>query len=312
MYKTERITDDSYNDIQFLYLECFKMLRSHDFIKTKYYTKSFGLRNVGVLAKSDTAELAGFYGVFPIILNYENKDILVAQSGDTMTSPNHRKKGLFIKLAKETYELAESLDVKLVFGFPNKFSFPGFKKKLNWSFYGCMQTYVIEVFTLPICEIVSKISKLKPLYDKFIAYNLKKYLVPIEKINYELFNQTKVKGLIKKNETFFRYKLQKNNVYVIEMDGVQVLMKVDDHLIVGEIGATKEVGSGKVIYVVKKLAKKLGCKKVIFNLSPNHWLSEVLSGELSAKEGLPIGFYSMSDDIDCQDIQFSNADFDTF
>lgn len=312
MYKTERITDDSYTDIQFLYLECFQIQKSHNFVKRKYDTHSFGLKNVGVLAKSESNELAGFYGVFPTILNYENKEILIAQSGDTMTSPNHRKKGLFIKLAKETYELAHTLDIKLIFGFPNKFSYPGFKKKLDWVFYGFMQKYEIDIFTIPLCEIVSKVPKLKKLYQKFVTHKLRNMIIPISEINYDLFNQTKVKGFIKKNQTYFRYKLNNDNVYILEKQGVQVLLKVDNHLIIGEVGMDKNINTLELIELLKNIAKKIGCKKIIFNLSSNHWLSVKLSEQLVGKEGLPIGFYEMSKAIECQNIQFSNADFDTF
>ena len=108
MYYTEEITDASYEDINKLHQLSFGYSRSIEDVNIKYNTTCFGLKNIGFLAKSEEQELAAYYGVFPIVLSYENNHFLVAQSGDTMTAPHHRKKGLFTRLAKETYSFSKS------------------------------------------------------------------------------------------------------------------------------------------------------------------------------------------------------------
>ena len=50
----------------------------------------------------------------------------------TMISKNYRQQGLFTKLAIENYNIASTLEIDFIMGFPNETSAPGFKKRLNW------------------------------------------------------------------------------------------------------------------------------------------------------------------------------------
>ena len=137
-YNLIQLEDKTYSAIQDLYLRSFGANSSIESIKEKYNTSDFGLKNIGFLAIDNNNDNGAYYGVFPMRMTINNKDYLVAQSGDTMTAPEHRGKGLFIELAKKTYDLAKEKNIQFVFGFPNKNSFPGFQKKLEWKFYGCM------------------------------------------------------------------------------------------------------------------------------------------------------------------------------
>ena len=83
----------------------------------------------------------------------------------------HRKKGLFIRLVKKTHQLAKDEGIRVIFGFPNKNSYPGFKNKLNWIFYGYMQQFVITTRTMPLSKL-GRINKLFELcYRKYVKYN---------------------------------------------------------------------------------------------------------------------------------------------
>ena len=312
MYLTEQISDSSYPDIQKLYQLIFNSYHSLEFIKLKYSTEEFGLKNIGLIAKNENNELAAYYGVFPIILKYESKDYLIAQSGDTMTAPNHRKKGLFTKLAKETYALSKNKGIKLIFGFPNEKSYPGFQRKLNWEFHGFMQRFTLKVKTIPFCELTSKFKKLSSLYKHFIKNRIAKYKIDIDQIDFNSFNYSLVKSQIKKDRKFFEYKLNRDNTFVVSIKNIQILVKVENHLIIGEISKIRYNQAELLIKCVKKLAYRLGCRKVIFTLSKNHWLFDNLVQNHIPTKSLPIGFYLMDDTFDPNEIQFSNADYDTF
>ena len=70
----------------------------------RFQTSQFGADCIGYIAYSTEDNLkipAAYYGVFPVITISRGKKIMCAQSGDTMTHPNHRKRGLFTKLAKK-------------------------------------------------------------------------------------------------------------------------------------------------------------------------------------------------------------------
>ena len=312
MYKTEQITNNSYEDIQYLFRMSFGSKHSIESIKLKYDTSSFGLKNIGILAKDNNNKPAAYYGVFPIILNYNSKDYLIAQSGDTMTNPSHQKKGLFIKLAKQTYKLCNKKGVNLIYGFPNKNSYPGFKRKLDWMFYGFMQKFTFHVKTIPFCELSSKISIIQPFYNKFVKTRIEKFKIDLSQINFDSFNFSKVKGNIKKDLTFFEYKMKKNSVYLISIDGFNVLIRAQTHLYIGEVNKFKKSQINAFIKSMKRLAKIIYCNKIIITLSKNHWLYDFLKEKFNSTDSYPIGFYAANSTIEPKEIHFSFADFDSF
>lgn len=80
----------------------------------------------------DTGEVAAFYGMIPEVYVFGSARRCIYQSCDTMTHTSHRRRGLFKKLALETYRQAESRDPRFfALGFGGATSTPGFKK-MNW------------------------------------------------------------------------------------------------------------------------------------------------------------------------------------
>src|SRR5690349_10058338 len=144
-YYFERLTPENISDLVSIYKEAFGKVVTVDFLNNKNNTAWCGISYAGYIAyASATKTPAAFYGVFPCYLSYQGQTILAAQSGDTMTHKDHQGKGLFVTLAKKTYQLVESLGVKVVFGFPNENSYPGFVRKLNWDHYEDLHAYLIR------------------------------------------------------------------------------------------------------------------------------------------------------------------------
>ncbi|MBP6976869.1 MAG: GNAT family N-acetyltransferase [Bacteroidales bacterium] len=309
-YRIIRINKSSVEHIKKLYYRCFKLRKSLNDISLKYDTSIFGLCDTGFLAFDQKNRPAAYYGVFPMIMSLDNKDYLVAQSGDTMTDPAHRGKGLFIELAKETYNYIQEKKVQFVFGFPNRNSYPGFIKKLNWEFYGRMKDFKFNNKAFPICELVSKFWILKPIYKKFCDIRLSKHrLEPNEEI-VDKFNLSQSWGHVKKDLNYFKYK--KYNTYLINYKDFIMLIKADSHLIVGDVAYFKNNDTEDFIHAVECIAKQLGCKKTIISLNENHWLYSYLSLKYTPVESLPIGFLRFSNDLSFEKISFCGADYDTF
>jgi hypothetical protein len=105
-YKIKRIDSESISDFLKLYKIVFGKTRDENYQKAKYATSSFGATNLGYLAYSEDNEVAAYYGILPVIAQLNDQSFLAAQSGDTMTHPNHQGKGLFVTLAKKTYEFS--------------------------------------------------------------------------------------------------------------------------------------------------------------------------------------------------------------
>ncbi|MFN4235535.1 MAG: GNAT family N-acetyltransferase [Bacteroidia bacterium] len=313
MYQTKRINNSLYKYLIELYKQCFNINIELINLSKKYNTRIFGKENIGFLAFNNN-EPAAYYGVFPIILQYNNQNIIVAQSGDTMTSPKHQKKGLFILLANETYKLAKEENIEFVFGFPNENSYPGFKNKLEWIFTGNMKTFLLKTITIPVCEICFKSSILNKVYIQFIKQILASYIIKPEEINLEIFNYSKTKGRILHDLNFFSYKLNFENNFLIQYNNFYLFIKPENHLYIGDVGYFEENKTSIFIESLKKLGRKLMCKKIIISVSANHWLFSYLKNYISPQDDLPIGFKALNNhfEIDYSDIQFTRSDFDTF
>jgi GNAT superfamily N-acetyltransferase len=83
-------------------------------------------------AASRPDTVAAIYATLPIRVRLGETSRLALQSLDTLTDREYRGRGLFARLAAETFERARTDGVAFVYGFPNKFSAPGFFGKLGW------------------------------------------------------------------------------------------------------------------------------------------------------------------------------------
>jgi len=246
-------------------------------------------------------------------MHIQGKDYKVAQSGDTMTAPEHRKKGLFTILAKACYKLAEESGFACVFGFPNANSYPGFAKNLDWKFYGTMKNFTVSNnVLLPLCELSSKYKKLWSFYKNYCHRKLKKYKIELNQENADVFNDTDSKAYIKKDVDFFKYKLNNKSIHLIKINNFSMLIKPEPHLMVGAVGKFEEGKTNEFLNTLKCLAHKLGCKKTILTLSENHWLFTYLKSKIEFQDSLPIGYYEIDKTISYADISYTGADYDTF
>lgn len=81
----------------------------------------------------DEARAAAIYSVMPVRLRVAGRQVLGAQSLDTLTDADFRGQGLFVKQAKAVFERCEVDGLTCVYGFPNGNSAPGFFRRLEWA-----------------------------------------------------------------------------------------------------------------------------------------------------------------------------------
>lgn len=306
-YQFKRISKSYLPFISNLYKECFGIEISAEALIPKYDTDIFGESYVGFVAIDENNSVGAYYGAFTCQIRSNGSIFLACQSGDTMTGVNHRKKGLFTSLAKETYSLAESLEMACVFGFPNENSLPGFRKKLNWNFYGEMQRFTISNnVLLPICEIASKYQRFKGAYRALISTRLKKYIV----------REININGLangVNRDDAFFKYKRKKSkDIYLLKIEGFEFIIKTEPHLMIGDVAMFDRNRLDDFKRILTKLAKLTYANKTNLVMSKNHWLYNLLVNDYQCEKSLPIGFYEIERSIDYSELAFSLVDYDTF
>jgi len=311
-YNFQRIENNSYKKIKKLLFRSFGLRKSMSFIKSKYDTNIFGAANIGYFAYDKNLRPAAYYGVFPIKIIIDSQEYLAAQSGDTMTDPLHRNKGLFTQLALKTYNLAKENNIQLIYGFPNNNSLPGFVKKLNWNITGYMQDFTLINKSWPLYELCSKFKFLLPLYHIICYLKLSRYKIELTENDVNKFNQEIITNCVKKDINFFIYKLRNKHNRFIKIWDFNLIINTQFHLLIGAVGYFDKDRTDDFIDVLKLLSKKIGCKTVIISVNKKHWLYDYLFEKIVPVEKTPIGFYSINPNIDFKKISFSLVDYDTF
>ncbi len=311
MYKIERICEEDLFKLKELYTVVVKKDIKIEFLKKKFNTQAFGKSFIGFLAlDSLTNEPAAYYGVFPIMVLHEGKRVLTAQSGDTMTHPKHQGKGLFTKLAQMTYELAHSEGIELVWGMPNKNSYPGFVKKLNWIDNGNLLKFKLKLGTIPIAKIIQKLNLpfFSSIYTNCCKKVLSNYKNPFTKL------ESAKNTCILKDEAFFYYKNYYLNRFVFSNDENIIWAKIDGALLIGDIFCNSENDFRIILRQLKMKCRYLGISEILFycnsNYSNYNWI-KALDG-IIVEDSLPFCYLQGWNDPLAKSLSICLADFDTF
>jgi hypothetical protein len=227
-----------------------------------------------------------------------------------MTHPNHQGKGLFTKLAKLTYDLAKEEGIEFIFGFPNKNSYPGFIKKLNWVHYNDIVNYKIKIRTFPLDKFAKKIKLFNFFYEKIINIWLSKYQVNFILKN-SLNSQNEKNGCLVHDKDFYNYKTY-YKTYTIEVGNKIAVIKIDGRLWVGDIEICDELEFYKFDSDLKKIAKKIGCSSIVYSVFKNSKYDLLLSSNYSSSSENPVGYLNLSRKINPDVFAYQALDFDTF
>jgi len=175
-----------------------------------------------------------------------------------------------------------------------------------------MKKFTINNLTMPLCEFASKFNYFESIYKKYVNYRMSKYILKPTAENIKCFDSSDAVNNIKKDESFFKYKMERGECFLLKINNFTLFIKPQTHLYIGDIGYFEKQKTKELIRTMKKLSQILGCKKTILSLSKNHWLYNHLIVEIQSYDSLPIGCYLFDDEINPNNIQFTHADYDTF
>ena len=286
-------------------------------LEDRFATNKFGLDFLGYLAysKKERSEIpAAYYGVFPILANIDGKTILCAQSGDTMTHKNHRKKGLFTELAKMTYETARKEGVEFIFGFPSPSSYPGFKHKLEWVFPFDMIKFTRLVPTIPLGQI-KKYFNMKIGDINFLSKKYLSLINNLNKVDLRFWNNENIEDcVILRNNDYIDYKFSSNkNKFFITNNNTEVFLKYDGNISIGGIYGKQDYASLKKIFrKIDILAFLTGSAQIRSYFSPHSELNIALSKFGKLSKSMPYGFINLSNRYDPTKLKLNFADYDYF
>jgi hypothetical protein len=308
-YTIVRATEALMPDLSKLFLLTHKVKIPVTYFIRKFETNVIAEKYIGHFAYAPDGEVASFYAVFPMLLTNGEQNLLACQSGDTITSPAHQKKGLFIKLATCTYELAATLKIQVVIGFPNNQSSYGFFQRLGWSNLGRLNDYHIKVDSFNFYNYCHKFSVMAPAYRCYII--LLKLLIGV---NTRFDNSCSKKStyVVLRNTDFFEYK-KYNESHIIKWKGFYFWIKFDDGIYLGDVGFFNlEKESENFKKALTSLAKLLGVTNVKTSCSSGVFCDELFSKFAVQQDGLEAGFLVLSHFVESPKFGFVLGDADTF
>ena len=148
------------------------------------------------LCYTDDNTLVGHYATIPYYLRNSTDTLSALLSMTTMVHPSHRKHGLFTKQASDVYSTATDLGYQYVFGFPNKMSVSGFRKRLGWDIHKSDKIVSMRGIELKKIGYVSYVSK-KEAYsidEELIEWRLAKpnnqYLIKNDSLILKEYNES--------------------------------------------------------------------------------------------------------------------------
>lgn len=247
-------------------------------------------------------KLAGHYAVISYQIKSGDDSIQACQSLDTFTDPEFRNQGIFVGLANEVFSAAEKKDVRLIFGFPNINSFPGFVKKLNFQTPFSLYHYIKPLrlgYFLRRIPLIGRAELLNRIRLSFCICSKKYQTTTSEKVpdDWEsLYENFSKQSFIHLNRTRsymqWRYENCPDRTYKfleIRADNILcgcVVIRTNGHTgyIVDIIGANQNIYPD-ILKCAVQIFIKLGVHSIVTYLQPSHPLEKVFTNFSFFKRG---------------------------
>jgi GNAT superfamily N-acetyltransferase len=306
-YTVDRLNASNFLHLEILHAAVYGHRPPKRYFEKKYNTAYSGAQYVGFIAYCG-GEPVAFYGVLPCLIGLHDRRVLAAQSADTMTHPEHRKKGLFIRLALATFQLCEELEIKLLFGFPNQNSAHGFLHKLSWQNVGHLDYFVVSS-TVPSAIVrLTKIPVIRRMIGRYRAFVLKK----IASSQAVLANSVIDDGFygVVHDRAWFNYKGYARR-HIVRVGRSTVWLKVGEGMVIGDI-ETSSSDLQELVSGLESLAGRLLIGEIYFYACLGTALHSFLSIQYQKTPAFPIIFKSLGEDFPLDQIKFTSSDLDFF
>lgn len=307
-YKIARLDKARLVDVDRLHRAVYDATPAKSHFQKKYDTRYTEIENTGFLAYDAAGKPVAFYGVIPCFIQCGGRIVLAAQSADTMTHPLHRNKGLFMKLARLTFDLCSEVGIKVVFGFPNQNSHRGLVK-LGWVTTEVMERFNIGVDALPLESLSRKFGWTRSLYNSSVRSVLRKYFYSRQGLGNSLI--TEGYGGVYRDEKYLQYKTYSSS-QVMQLGSCKIWYKIQNGFVIGDMHSGTPQEFEAAINELKKLCRKLGIREINFQASPGTTLAELFGRNVSAHASFPVMFLDLDSKLDLSKLKFTLADIDFF
>jgi hypothetical protein len=258
----------------------------------------------------DKNKLVCTYLTYSQTVSISGKLYKILQAGDSMTDIKYLGQNLIIDAGKETYKRAISLNYEGIFGFPLKNIERTRLKCLDWKRVNHMNSYNIYVPTIPFAFILLNLN-LDKIY--FIYLNLIIKLFYKKGNNFQSSNSDEMKNdYIHRSDSFWNYKMNYFNKYLLKIDNVNIVIKFDKFLYIGDI-ETRAIKNSFIFRFKLFLFAFLTFNTILKTYcSPESPLDNFLKNISNSKKSLSFCYKNFNNKISLQYLKFTYFDYDTF
>ena len=309
-YSIKRFQQEHIGEVIKLFEIAFQKPLKESLFEKKFNTILCGASPIGFIAYDENNATVAFYGVYPCTMIYQGKRFLVAQTGDTMTHPEHQGKGLFSRLALKTQEYCIENGFHLLFAFPNNNSYPGFINRLGWSHFDDLGVYLVRVKGLAWLRLKKTLRLPQSWHTRWCQFILKRQP---KGQPFASSITSDVHAVVDHSPEFFEYKCYGGN-FLIDVNGISVWVKFNaEYLIIGDMDVRTEADFLKVISKLKPIARWCGLPYLRMHVSSSTPYDEWFQRH-GRKHNLsyPVIGIAFSEEIPLDLLKFTTADNDTF
>jgi hypothetical protein len=307
-YTIVRLNDNNLADLEQLYEAVYGRKVRPGFYREKYNTAYTGLSCIGYIAYNGQQEPLAYYGVIPCFIEHAGRNILAAQSADTMTHPRHRYKGMFAELSRLTFALCRETGIRLVFGFPNQHFYPG-AMRMGWKETEAMEHFYVRISTFPLASLSARWSFIKGWYLRYQRSVTARYILPLAGVHSSVLSGDGAG--VARSGAYLAYK-KYNTTQVLQIGRAKLWIKISPILYIGDMEQVDENNFASVMHGLKSLCRRLGIRHLSFHISPHTALHRLWSASYAAVPSFPVIFQDFGAGLPLEKIKFTFADIDIF
>ncbi len=287
-----------------------RRLFSPKWLQRKYACECRGVGAFSCVAFTEGGEAVGALGVLPWPIRFGDRVEVAGQLVDGATAIDHRRHGLFVRLAETVRERSEAAGISFLFGFPNPYSFPAFVRKLGYQHLDDLVEHRLPVRAVGVERLARRAGPLRPLYERHVQRTLRAYL-PTDPV---LENSLLAEGFAgtDRDRAFHAYKSSFAGSRVLAVDGGRVWLKVRRGLLIGDLEASSEADLDRTVRALERLAARLGVHQILFQASKGTRSSTFFASRFRTLPGLPVIYRDLRSQIPSEKLRFTFGDLDNF
>lgn len=307
-YVIARLTNDNLADLERLHEAVYKHKVRAGYYNNKYDTTYTGVAYIGYIAYSRQQEPVAYFGVIPCFMEYAGHSILAAQAADAMTHPAHRYKGMVTALIRLTFDLCRESGVQLVFGFPNQNFYP-VAIRMGWKEGETIERFEMRIHALPLASLAARWSFTRAWYQRYQRSVLARYTCPLAGVSSSAVSGNAAG--VQRSALFLEYK-KYNDTQVLQIGHAKLWVKLAPVLFIGDMEQVNENNFDSVMGALKKICRRLGIRRLSFQISPGTPLHLLWSARYSALPSFHLIFQDFGAGVPLEQIKFTFADIDIF